>query len=90
MDNSRTIAELKTSFIRSQIRTLSAALEPSEDWRRYGAVPEEGDISDKAVEEVLQKCMSMFLLARYASEELILGRFWLLKHGNSKYEIQAT
>lgn len=61
MENSRTIAELKTSFLRSQIRTLSAALEPAENWRQYGAVPEEGDISDKAVEEVLQKCMSIFL-----------------------------
>lgn len=62
MENSRTITELKSSFIRSQIRTLSAALEPSEDWRQYGPVPEEGDISDKAVEEVLQKCMPIFLL----------------------------
>ena len=57
MESSRTITELKTAFIRSQIRTLSAALEPSEDWRQYGAIPEEGDIGDKAVEEVLVKCM---------------------------------
>lgn len=57
MDTSRTISELKSSFIRSQVRILSAALEPQEDWRAYGAPSEDGDLSDKAVEEALQKCM---------------------------------
>ncbi|KAK2764371.1 hypothetical protein FQN54_009065 [Arachnomyces sp. PD_36] len=60
MEPSRTVAELKASFIRSQIRTLSAALEPTEDWRQYGPVPDEGDISDKAIEEALQKLNTIF------------------------------
>jgi len=55
MESSRTITELKSSFIRSQIRILSSPLELSPDWRDYGSVTED-DINDKTVEDVLQKC----------------------------------
>ncbi|KAI1976768.1 hypothetical protein LOZ55_004058 [Ophidiomyces ophidiicola] len=54
MAHTRTIAEIKLSFLRDQVRLLSTPLEPSEEWRDYG--PEtEHDISDKTVEGVLQK-----------------------------------
>ncbi|OJD14726.1 hypothetical protein AJ78_04951 [Emergomyces pasteurianus Ep9510] len=54
MDSSKTITEIKSSFVRNQIRILSVALEPSEDWREYGPSSED-DIPDKMVEDVLQK-----------------------------------
>lgn len=58
MDPSKTVAEVKLSFLRDQIRILSTALEPSEGWRDYG--PEVNhDIPDKVVVGVLQKCKSM-------------------------------
>ncbi|OKL64651.1 hypothetical protein UA08_00794 [Talaromyces atroroseus] len=54
MESSRTILELKTSFIRNQVRILSTAIAPQEGWR--GFAPEtEDDLSEKVVEEALQK-----------------------------------
>lgn len=55
MESTRTISELKSSFIRGQVRILSESLEPPEDWRNYAVESEEGDLSDKMVEDVLQK-----------------------------------
>ncbi|KAK2781302.1 hypothetical protein FQN53_000646 [Emmonsiellopsis sp. PD_33] len=54
MESSKTITELKSSFARDQIRLLSAALTPSENWRDYGPASE-NDIPEKVVEEVLMK-----------------------------------
>lgn len=56
MESTRTISELKSSFIRAQVRILSEGLEPPEDWRNYAAETEEDDLSDKVVGDVLQKC----------------------------------
>ncbi|GLB06281.1 hypothetical protein AtubIFM57258_001578 [Aspergillus tubingensis] len=55
MESTRTISELKSSFIRAQVRILSEGLEPPEDWRNYAAETEEDDLSDKVVGDVLQK-----------------------------------
>ncbi|EFW16372.1 hypothetical protein D8B26_005716 [Coccidioides posadasii str. Silveira] len=58
MAHSMTVAELKTAFLRDQIRILSTSLDPTEDWKDYG--PEvESDLSDKAVGGVLQKVNSI-------------------------------
>ncbi|EEA25710.1 hypothetical protein TMatcc_006059 [Talaromyces marneffei ATCC 18224] len=54
MEKSRTISEIKTSFIRNQIRILSASIAPQEGWRDW-APDTEDDLSDKVVDEVLQK-----------------------------------
>ncbi|KAL1969387.1 hypothetical protein VTN77DRAFT_9580 [Rasamsonia byssochlamydoides] len=54
MEASRTISELKSAFIRSQVRILTAALAPQEGWRDYAPESEE-DLSEKVVEEALQK-----------------------------------
>jgi hypothetical protein len=55
MENAQTIAEIKSSFIRNQVRALSAAILPQEGWRDY-APETEDDLSEKTVEEALQKC----------------------------------
>ncbi|KAI9374967.1 kinetochore Sim4 complex subunit Fta4 [Aspergillus egyptiacus] len=55
MEASRSISELKSSFIRSQVRILSESLEAPEDWRSYAAEPAEEGLSDKVVGDVLQK-----------------------------------
>ncbi|KAE8401779.1 kinetochore Sim4 complex subunit Fta4 [Aspergillus pseudonomiae] len=58
MDSTRTISELKSSFIRAQVRILSESLEAPEDWRSYATASEEDDLSDKVVGDVLQKLNS--------------------------------
>ncbi|KAL3480291.1 kinetochore Sim4 complex subunit Fta4 [Aspergillus californicus] len=55
MESSRSISELKSSFIRAQVRILSESLEAPEDWRSYAAEPAEEGLSDKVVGDVLQK-----------------------------------
>ncbi|KAG2415259.1 hypothetical protein HFD88_006450 [Aspergillus terreus] len=56
MDSTRTISELKSSFLRAQVRILSESLEAPEDWRSYAADPTgEEDLSDKVVGDALQK-----------------------------------
>ncbi|KAH8698438.1 kinetochore complex Fta4 of Sim4 subunit, or CENP-50-domain-containing protein [Talaromyces proteolyticus] len=54
MENLRTISELKASFIRNQVRILSASLSPQEGWRDY-APETEDNLSEKVVEEALLK-----------------------------------
>ena len=51
------VIDLKKSFLSTQVRTLNAPLAPSNDWRENGPIPEEGELKDKLVQEVLQKCM---------------------------------
>ncbi|CAI7674033.1 unnamed protein product [Penicillium manginii] len=55
MDSTRTIYELKSTFIRSQIRILSESLELPDDWQQYAVEIEEGPLSAKAIEDVLHK-----------------------------------
>jgi len=55
MDPTRTVSELKASFIRTQVRILSESLEPAENWRAYAVETEADDLSDKVVEDVMQK-----------------------------------
>ncbi|EAW07545.1 kinetochore subunit FTA4 family protein [Aspergillus clavatus NRRL 1] len=55
MDASRTLFELKSTFIRAQVRILSESLEAPEDWRSYATGSEEDELSDKAVQDALQK-----------------------------------
>ncbi|KAF5014834.1 hypothetical protein F66182_14045, partial [Fusarium sp. NRRL 66182] len=54
MEKSRTISEIKTSFIRTQIRILSSSIAPQEGWRDF-APDTEDDLNDKVVDEVLQR-----------------------------------
>lgn len=56
MDPTRTIVELKSAFVWSQVRILAESLDLPEDWRNYAADTEEDDLSDKVVEDALHKC----------------------------------
>ncbi len=58
------IIDLKKSFLSTQIRTLNAPLEPPRDWRENCPAPDEGELKDKVVREVLQKCKSRIALLR--------------------------
>ncbi|BDD59809.1 hypothetical protein MAP00_004996 [Monascus purpureus] len=55
MESARTISELKSAFIRRQLRILSVNLEPNENWREYALGAEAEDLSEKVVEDVLRK-----------------------------------
>ncbi|OKO93300.1 Kinetochore protein fta4 [Penicillium subrubescens] len=55
MDSTRTISELKSAFIRGQVRILSESLEPPEDWKNYAVETEEGDLPEKVIADVLHK-----------------------------------
>lgn len=80
MASSRTISELKSSFIRSQIRILSERLEPEEGWEDYG--PQSEDLSEKVVEEALQKCKRAF---QYSQMGFTLGSMiWLCSEHDYK------
>jgi hypothetical protein len=61
MDSTRTISELKSAFVRSQVRILSESLELPHDWRNYAVETEEGDLSEKVIEDVLHKGVFPFL-----------------------------
>lgn len=55
MDSARNISEIKSSFIRGQVRILSESLEPPEDWKNYAVETEEGDLPEKVIGDVLHK-----------------------------------
>ncbi|KAJ5127010.1 hypothetical protein N7448_007789 [Penicillium atrosanguineum] len=65
MDSTRTISELKSAFVRSQVRILSEKLELPQDWRSYAVETEEGDLGEKVIEDVLHK--GMFPVSRDTS-----------------------
>lgn len=83
MEKSRTIAEIKTSFIRNQIRTLSASIAPQDGWRDF-APDSEGDLSDRVVDEAMQKRSSISSLA-----EFLLGRI-NISAADSCLQVNAT
>jgi hypothetical protein len=58
MESGRTIVELKSAFIWTQVRILSESLDLPEDWRNYATETEEGDLNPKVIEDVLHKCQS--------------------------------
>lgn len=55
MDTTRTISELKSAFLRAQVRILSEKFELPEDWRNYAVETDGDDLGDKVIEDVLHK-----------------------------------
>lgn len=73
MDSARTISELKSSFIRGQVRILSESLEPPEDWKNYAVETEEGDLPEKVIGDVLHKGR---ILSRCSGNGLLASLFY--------------
>lgn len=61
MDSTRTISELKSAFIWSQVRILSENLQPPENWRDYAVELEEEALPEKVIEDVLHKGKKILL-----------------------------
>ena len=55
MGNSKTVTDSKATFLRQQVRLLSAILQPSATWRDFGPESEAGDIPSKVIDDVLHK-----------------------------------
>lgn len=62
MERVRTVTETKETFLQQQVRLLTAILKPSEDWRQYGPEPEHGGLSEKAVNDALQRRLSTVVI----------------------------
>ena len=62
MEVSPSVIDLKKSFLSTQIRALNAPFVSPSDERENTPVPEEGELKEKVVQEVLQKCMLPKLL----------------------------
>ena len=60
MATADTVISLKESFLRTQVRLLSQRLQPSRNWRDRAPVPEQGELKEKVVQEVLHKRMHAF------------------------------
>ncbi len=50
------VIDIKKSFLSTQIRTLNAPLELSRGWRDNAPTPEDAELKDRLVQEVLQRC----------------------------------
>jgi hypothetical protein len=72
MESARTIFELKSAFIWTQVRIFSESLNLPEDWRNYAAETAEGDLNDKVIEDVLHKGQTTNCIA-WASIPVTLG-----------------
>ena len=64
MDRVKTVTDAKAAFIRSQIRLLSAVLQPSQQWRDFAPESKEGDLSGKVVQDVMVKGITTPLRSR--------------------------
>jgi hypothetical protein len=55
MDRAKTVTDAKVAFLRTQVRLLSAILQPSRQWRDFTDNAEEDDLSDKVINDVMSK-----------------------------------
>lgn len=55
MDRAKTVTDVKAAFLRTQVRLLSAILQPSRQWRDFADNAEEDNLSDKVIHEVMSK-----------------------------------
>ncbi|KAJ5682451.1 Kinetochore Sim4 complex subunit Fta4 [Penicillium macrosclerotiorum] len=54
-DPARTIFELKSNFLWSQVRILSENLDLPHEWKNYAVETEESDLGEKVIEDVLHR-----------------------------------
>lgn len=55
MDSKKSISNIKTVFIRSQVRFLSAPIQPTTQWEDRVPEPEEDHLGDKIVQDAIAK-----------------------------------
>jgi hypothetical protein len=55
MDRAKTVTDAKAAFLRTQVRLLSAILQPSKQWRDFADNAGEDDLSDKVIHDVMLK-----------------------------------
>jgi hypothetical protein len=82
MDRAKTITEVKAAFIRTQVRLLSAVLQPSQQWRDFADIAEEDNLSDKVIHDVMSRGMIFF-----SSDNVRFGRLLI---GSSNVSIVNT
>lgn len=73
MDRAKTITEVKAAFIRTQVRLLSAVLQPSQQWRDFADNAEEDNLSDKVIHDVMLKGMIFFSSGNVQFGRLLIG-----------------
>ena len=61
MDRAKTVTDVKAAFLRTQVRLLSAVLQPSKQWRDSAENAEEDNLSDKAIQDVMSKGRGFFV-----------------------------
>jgi hypothetical protein len=55
MDRAKTVTDAKAAFLRTQVRLLSAILQPSRQWRDFADSTDETNLSDKVIHDVMSK-----------------------------------
>jgi hypothetical protein len=55
MDRAKTVTDAKAAFLRTQVRLLSAILQPSRQWRDFADNAGEDDLSDRVIHDVMSK-----------------------------------
>jgi hypothetical protein len=63
MDRAKTVTDIKAAFLRTQVRLLSAILQPSRQWRDDDGADtpaaaeddEQDNLSDKVIHDVMSK-----------------------------------
>lgn len=89
MDSTRTISELKSTFIWSQVRILSETLELPEDWKHYAAETEEEALPEKVIEDVLHKGNARSFLPHVTVTDIFLVNAAAKQHNRIVYSSQA-
>jgi hypothetical protein len=64
MDRAKTVTDAKAAFLRTQVRLLSAILQPSRQWRDFADNAEEDNLSDKVIHDVMSKGKHAFAIPR--------------------------
>ncbi|CAG8090373.1 unnamed protein product [Penicillium olsonii] len=70
MDSNRSIFELKSAFLRAQVRIFAESLDLPGDWRNYAPQTEEEHLSDKVIEDVLHKAAKQHNRVVYSSQAI--------------------
>jgi hypothetical protein len=74
MDRAKTVTDAKAAFLRTQVRLLSAILQPSKQWRDFADNAEEDDLSDKVVHDIMSKGKHSLAIPRSRRLSLIASR----------------